>query len=57
MEPSTSTTALIDIMTNQNIGSCPNSCFRPVSVAVDAKGRVFMSSDTTGEIYVLQRPA
>ncbi|KKY35861.1 putative glucose sorbosone dehydrogenase [Diaporthe ampelina] len=33
------------------------SCFRPVGVAIDAKGRVFMSSDTTGEIYVLQRPA
>lgn len=57
VEPSTSTTALIDIMTNQNVGSCPSQCFRPVSVAIDAKGRVFMSSDTTGEIYVLQRPA
>jgi hypothetical protein len=57
VEPSTSTTALIDIMTNQNVGSCPNQCFRPVSVAIDAKGRVFMSSDTTGEIYVLTRPA
>lgn len=44
-------------MTNQNVGSCPNNCFRPVSVAVDAKGRVFMSSDTTGEIYVLHPPA
>lgn len=56
-EPSTSTTALVDIMTNQNVGSCPNQCFRPVGVAIDAVGRVFMSSDTTGEIYVLTRPA
>ncbi|KAG8167462.1 hypothetical protein KVR01_003151 [Diaporthe batatas] len=54
-EPSTSTTALVDVMTNQNLANCPGQCFRPVSVALDAKGRVFMSSDSTGEIYVLTR--
>jgi hypothetical protein len=56
VEPPTSTTALIDIITNQNVGSCSDKCLRPVSVALDAKGRIFMSSDTTGEIYVLTGP-
>ena len=30
-------------------------CFRPVGVAFDAKGRLYMSSDSTGEIYVIER--
>ncbi|KAJ0107510.1 hypothetical protein J7T55_007699 [Diaporthe amygdali] len=56
-EPSTSTTALTDILTMKSLTSCPSQCFQPVGLAVDSKGRVFMSSDTTGEIYVLQKTA
>ncbi|KAJ2906431.1 hypothetical protein MKZ38_001791 [Zalerion maritima] len=40
------------IMANQNVNSCPNSCFRPVRLALDRKGRLFMSSDQSNEVYV-----
>ena len=51
VEPSTSTTAAVNIMQNGNLGSCPNSCFRPTGLAWDSKDRLFMTSDTTGVPY------
>ncbi|KAG4414324.1 hypothetical protein IFR04_012531 [Cadophora malorum] len=53
VEPSTSTTAAVNIMQNGNLGSCPNSCFRPTGLAWDSKDRLFMTSDTTGEIFII----
>lgn len=50
-----STTAAIDIVANQNITACPGACFRPVGLAWDSQGRLFFSSDATGEIYVVAR--
>ncbi|KAF1989445.1 soluble quino protein glucose dehydrogenase [Aulographum hederae CBS 113979] len=50
-----STTALIDIMANPDNSACPRGCFRPVGLAWDSQGRLFMSSDSTGEIYVITR--
>jgi hypothetical protein len=40
---------------NPDNSKCPGSCFRPVGLALDSKGRMFVSSDATGEIYVLAR--
>jgi len=48
-----SQTAAVDIMANADNSKCPDQCFRPVGLALDSKDRVFMSSDATGEIYVL----
>ncbi|TVY15574.1 L-sorbosone dehydrogenase [Lachnellula arida] len=50
---SDSTDALTDIMTNYDNSKCPDNCFRPAGLALDSLGRLFMSSDATGEIYVL----
>lgn len=55
VDASDSTTALTDIMTNADNSKCPDDCFRPVGLALDSKGRLFMSSDATGEIYVLAK--
>ena len=52
-EPANSTTAATVIVSNQDNSNCPDSCFRPVGLAWDSKGRLFMSSDSTGEIYVI----
>lgn len=52
-EPSTSTTAAVNIMVNANNGGCPKSCFRPASLAWDSKDSPHMSSDSTGEILSL----
>ena len=52
-EPSNGTTALIDIMTNPDNSKCPDQCFRPAGLAWDSKGRLWMSSDATGEIWVI----
>jgi glucose/arabinose dehydrogenase len=50
-----STTAATDIVSNADESVCPDNCFRPVGLAWDGNGRLFMSSDSTGEIYVITR--
>src|SRR5690242_8943181 len=50
-----STTAAIDIVSNQDLSQCSDSCFRPAGLAWDNQGRLFFSSDSTGEIYVITR--
>jgi len=52
---STSTNSTITILANPDLTQCPDSCIRPVGLAWDAKGRLFMSSDATGEIFVIAR--
>jgi hypothetical protein len=47
--------SLTDILTNRDNTVCPDNYFRPVGLAFDDEGRLWMSSDSTGEIYVLQR--
>ncbi|EME49000.1 hypothetical protein DOTSEDRAFT_162972 [Dothistroma septosporum NZE10] len=51
----TSREAAIPIMSNQDLTKCPDGCFRPVGLAWDRNGRLFMSSDSTGEIYMITR--
>jgi glucose/arabinose dehydrogenase len=53
VEAPDSKTALTDIFTNANASECSNLCLRPVGLAMDNKGRIFMSSDASGEIWVL----
>ncbi|KAF3917585.1 hypothetical protein AA313_de0203947 [Arthrobotrys entomopaga] len=48
-----SMTGFQHIMTNANLNSCPGQCFRPVGLAFDSSGRLFVSSDSTGEIYMI----
>lgn len=56
MEPSTSKDAAIDIVQDADVSSCYNSeCFRPVGLAWDSKGRLYFSSDETGEIWAILR--
>lgn len=43
-----------DIVTNPDTSKCPDSCFRPVGLAWDSKGRLWFSSDSTGEVFVMQ---
>jgi hypothetical protein len=52
-EPSTSNKAAINVMTNSNNANCPGKCFRPVGLAWDPKGRLFMTSDSTNELWVI----
>jgi hypothetical protein len=52
---SDSITAATDIVFNSDLSACPDSCFRPVGLAWDAQERLFMSSDSTGEIYVVTK--
>lgn len=48
-------TAAIDVLNNADNSACPENCFRPVGIAFDKQGRLFFSSDATGEIYVVIR--
>ncbi|KAK5104587.1 hypothetical protein LTS08_002478 [Lithohypha guttulata] len=50
-----SLTAVTDIVSNTNLSACPANCFRPAGLAVDNRGRIFMTSDSSGEIYLVTR--
>lgn len=49
----TSMDAEVPLMWNADNSQCPNGCFRPVGLVFDAQERLFMTSDTSGELYVL----
>ena len=55
VEAPDSTKAASDILSNPDNTACPGACVRPVSLALDGQGRIFMTSDSTGEIYVLRQ--
>jgi hypothetical protein len=52
-----STTSLTDIFTNADTSGCPDQCTgpRPVGLALDSQDRLFVSSDSSGEIWVLSK--
>lgn len=47
------TEAVNYIIKNQDNAQCPTNCFRPVGLAFDSQGRLFMTSDSTGELFVI----
>ncbi|KAI1654978.1 soluble quino protein glucose dehydrogenase [Daldinia decipiens] len=49
----TDTTAVEYILQNEDTTKCPSACFRPVGLAFDKKGRLFMAADMSGEIFVI----
>ena len=53
--PANSNTSYTDIFANADNSACPGNCFRPVGLAFDSQGRMFVSSDASGEIYVVVR--
>lgn len=55
VEPSDSTNSLVDVMWNQDLSKCPDSCFRPVGLAVDGEERIWMTDDDKGDIWVLKQ--
>ena len=55
IEASTSTNALTPILSNRDTTGCPGFCFRPAGLAWDRNGRLYMTSDNTGEIYVITK--
>ena len=48
-----SNTSYTDVLANADNSACPGNCFRPVGMAFDSQGRMFVSSDASGEIYVI----
>ena len=48
-------TGYVDIFSNQRLTDCPDNCFRPVGLAMSSDGRIFMTSDASGEIYLITR--
>ncbi|QRV75728.1 L-sorbosone dehydrogenase [Ceratobasidium sp. AG-Ba] len=43
-----------DVVAASDLAKCPSGCIRPVGLAFDRLGRLFVSSDTTGEIFVVE---
>jgi hypothetical protein len=49
---------MTDVVSNADVSLCGGSsggCFRPVGLAWDDRGRLWMSSDATGEVFVVLR--
>jgi hypothetical protein len=38
-----------------NLTSCPGTCIRPVGLAFSKSGRLFVSSDSSGELFVISK--
>jgi hypothetical protein len=55
VDPPTSNTSLTTVFSNVDNTRCPGNCFRPVGMAFDQLGRLFVASDASGEIYVIMR--
>lgn len=53
IRPSNAPDAEEKLLWNSDESQCPGKCFRPVGLAIDNKQRVFMTSDSTGELYVV----
>ncbi|KAI0880538.1 uncharacterized protein GGS22DRAFT_193116 [Annulohypoxylon maeteangense] len=54
--PANSNTGYVDIFYPPNEGNCSSStCIRPVGLVFDAAGRLYMTSDTSGEVFMLGR--
>lgn len=53
--PANSNTSYTDVFANADNAACPDNCFRPVGLAFDSQGRMFVSSDASGEIYVVTK--
>ncbi|XWX00822.1 hypothetical protein V2A60_008844 [Cordyceps javanica] len=41
------------LMWNADNSVCPGKCFRPAGLWLDGKGRTFMTSDSSGELFVV----
>lgn len=55
VDPPDSMTAKTDIFGNEDLSRCPSNCHRPVAMAIDAQGRIYLTSDSSGEIYLISR--
>lgn len=55
MAKSSSDAGFKSIFWNQNVNNCPGRCFRPTSLAIADDGALFMSSDSTGQIYRIEK--
>jgi glucose/arabinose dehydrogenase len=51
--PADSLTGAVDVVANRDVALCPDACIRPAGLAWDGQGRLWFSSDATGEIYVV----
>ncbi|KAF4995729.1 hypothetical protein FGRMN_4936 [Fusarium graminum] len=51
--PSNNSKAEVPLMWNADNSKCPSGCFRPAGLAFDKAGRLFMTSDSTGELYII----
>ncbi|KAI1204343.1 soluble quino protein glucose dehydrogenase [Annulohypoxylon truncatum] len=47
------TAAVEYVLENQDTTKCPGACFRPTGLVFDKKGRLFMTRDQSGELFVL----
>lgn len=55
--PADSNASYTDVFANEDNSACPKGCFRPVGMAFDSQGRLFVSSDLSGEIYIIIKDA
>ncbi|KAG7133076.1 hypothetical protein HYQ46_009368 [Verticillium longisporum] len=53
--PHTSADSLTHIVRMTDLSTCPENCFRPVGLAWESQGRLYVTSDSTGEIFILER--
>ncbi|KAL2192291.1 hypothetical protein P885DRAFT_73110 [Corynascus similis CBS 632.67] len=53
VHPANSKTAQVPVFENVEMANCPLNCFLPSGLAIDKKGRIFLSNDQLGYVYVI----
>lgn len=43
------------VLWNEDLSICPKQCFRPTGAAVGPRGEVYVSGDSTGDIWIVRR--
>ena len=53
--PPSSKTGYSFLVQATNLDTCPGTCIRPVGLAFANDGRLFVSSDSSGELFIISK--
>jgi len=54
-KPSDTKDPATSVLWNADLARCPQHCFRPAGIAVGSKGELFVTGDSTGDLWVITR--
>ena len=56
-DPATALDPFQPVLWNKDLMACPTRCFRPTGLAVGRRGELYVTGDSTGDLWVITRRA